>query len=204
MNKTCFLNTLRERLSGLSPDDIEERLAFYEEMIDDRMEEGMTEEEAVAAAGTADSIAEQILSEIPLSRLVIDRVKPKKRWKAWEVVLLVLGAPVWIPLVCAAIVIVLAIYAVFWVLVACVYAFTLSLAASAVFSIPAALHYLMAGNPAGAFFLLGAGLALAGLSILMFLCSARITGYAVDFTKRFMLWIKLQFVKKEDTEHAYA
>ena len=46
MNKREFLASLRNGLYGLPQDDIEERLGFYAEMIDDRMEEGLTEEQA--------------------------------------------------------------------------------------------------------------------------------------------------------------
>ena len=35
MNKELFLKTIRDRLSDLPQEDIEERLMFYEEMIDD-------------------------------------------------------------------------------------------------------------------------------------------------------------------------
>ena len=42
MSKQAFLARLRKELSGLPKDDIEERLAFYEEMIDDRTEEGLS------------------------------------------------------------------------------------------------------------------------------------------------------------------
>ena len=51
MNKSEFLGALRKGLHGLPQDDIEERLAFYGEMIDDRTEEGLSEEEAVSAVG---------------------------------------------------------------------------------------------------------------------------------------------------------
>ena len=44
MNKQEFLAGLRKGLSGLPQEDIEERLLFYSEMIDDRIEEGMEEE----------------------------------------------------------------------------------------------------------------------------------------------------------------
>ena len=48
MTKQEFLNQLRMGISGLPQEDISERLTFYREMIDDRMEEGLSEEEAVA------------------------------------------------------------------------------------------------------------------------------------------------------------
>ena len=56
MSKQEFLALLREGLSGLPREDAEERLAFYGEMIDDLMEDGMTEEDAVARIGPVDSV----------------------------------------------------------------------------------------------------------------------------------------------------
>ena len=63
MSKQAFLARLRKELSGLPKDDIEERLAFYEEMIDDR-----TEEEAVSAAGAIDEIVAQTIADISLPK----------------------------------------------------------------------------------------------------------------------------------------
>ena len=64
MNKREFLVQLRKGLSGLPQDDIEERLSFYSEMIDDQMEEGFSEEQAVAAAGPVDEIVMLSISEL--------------------------------------------------------------------------------------------------------------------------------------------
>ena len=49
MTKKEFLARLRRGLAQLPPEEREERLAFYSEMIDDRMEEGLSEQEAVAS-----------------------------------------------------------------------------------------------------------------------------------------------------------
>ena len=43
MRKWEFLSTLKNRLSGFPKQEVEERLNFYSEMIDDRMEEGLNE-----------------------------------------------------------------------------------------------------------------------------------------------------------------
>ena len=48
MGKDAFLAQLRKGLAGLPQKDIEERLTFYSEMIDDRMEEGLSEEEVIS------------------------------------------------------------------------------------------------------------------------------------------------------------
>ena len=77
MNKEQFLDELRRELSGLPREDIEERIAFYEEMIADRMDEGMSEKEAVSGIGSVEEIARQIMSEIPLTKLVKEKVRPK-------------------------------------------------------------------------------------------------------------------------------
>ena len=82
MNKREFLEQLKKELSGLPQSDIEDRLTFYGEMIDDRTEEGMTESEAVSGVGTVKEVAAQILSDIPLGKLVKEKVKPNRTLKA--------------------------------------------------------------------------------------------------------------------------
>lgn len=52
MTKEQFLRAVRERLTGLPQSDIDRSLDFYSEMIDDRIDEGLSEEEAVAAMGS--------------------------------------------------------------------------------------------------------------------------------------------------------
>ena len=102
MNKQEFLTELREGLSGLPQDDIEERLAFYGEMLDDRIEEGLSEDAAVAEIGDADEIVRQTVADIPFAKLAKERIKPKRRLKAWEIILLALGSPVWLSILIAA------------------------------------------------------------------------------------------------------
>lgn len=70
MNKQAFLSALRKGLTGLPENDIEHSIEFYSEMIDDRIEEGMSEEEAAASIGNIDDIVSQILSETSLTKLV--------------------------------------------------------------------------------------------------------------------------------------
>ena len=56
MSKQEFLDELRKGLSSLPQSDLEERLIFYSEMIDDRVEEGLTEEEAISEIGTVNEV----------------------------------------------------------------------------------------------------------------------------------------------------
>lgn len=198
MNKEQFLDELRRELSGLPQEDIEERIAFYEEMIADRMDEGMSEKEAVSGIGSVEEIARQIMSEIPLTKLVKEKVRPKRSLKAWEIVLLVLGSPVWIPLAIAAVAVLLSVYAVLWAVVICVYAVDFSFAAGTLAGIVGVFAYLKAGNPVGALFSLGTGIVCAGLAILMFFVSVWITKAVIKLGGRILLGIKISFVGRED------
>ena len=65
MTKLQFLLRLHERLKALPREESEERLNFFSEMIDDRMEEGLSEEEAVKAVGNVEDIISQILANTP-------------------------------------------------------------------------------------------------------------------------------------------
>ena len=59
MSKQEFLTQLRKALSGLPQNDIEERIEFYSEMIEDRIDEGLSEGEAIAAVGTVEELNEK-------------------------------------------------------------------------------------------------------------------------------------------------
>ena len=128
MRKQEFLDALHAGLSGLTEADVLERLTFYSEMIDDRMEEGLSEEEAVSKIGNVEEIVKGILSEIPQKKqeaLIISVEKPthtapkpeeksKKRMSARQIVLLCLGAPLWLPLLITAFAVLISVLAALW------------------------------------------------------------------------------------------
>lgn len=65
MNKQAFLQALNEKTASLAPQDRQRLLEYYAEMIDDRVEDGVAEEEAVAAMGDPADIAREFASEAP-------------------------------------------------------------------------------------------------------------------------------------------
>ena len=198
MNKEAFLSELRKKLSGLPQEDIEERISFYSEMIADRMEDGIPEEEAVAGIGSVDTVRDQIMADIPLAKLVKEKVRPKRSLKAWEIALLVLGSPLWIPLLIAAVAVIFSLVIVLWAVVISIFAVDFALAAAALACFACIFIYLYAGNPAGAVFSAGAGIVCAGLAILFFFVCAWIAKGAVKLTGRMLLGIKSSFVGKEE------
>ena len=197
MNKQEFISELEKALAGLPKDDVLERLSFYGELIDDRVEDGLSEEEAVAEAGPADEVAKQILADIPLQKLVRERITGRRRMGAWEIILLVLGFPLWFPLLVVALVLVLCAYVVIWVLVVCLWAVFVSFIAGAVCGVAGGVLQFIKGYRREGVMLIGAGLLLAGLSVFMFFACRAATKGAAKLTKKIALGIKSLFVRKE-------
>lgn len=198
MDKVHFLDELKSRLSGLPQSDLEERLLFYSEMIDDQVEDGLTEEEAVDSIGSVDKIVEQIVSEIPLSRLVKEKVKQRSRRNIWEIVLLVLGFPVWLPLLIAAVAVCLSLYIVLWAVLISLWAVDLSLAACAVAGVFTAAWYLIKSSFSGSVFFIGTAISCAGLAILMFFGCLELTKGLLRLSKKSLLGVKSVFMGKEN------
>ena len=172
MNKNEFLDELRRRLDRLPNGDIARSLDYYTEMIDDRMEDGLLEEEAVAAVGTPSEVAAAILQEMPLIKLVKARKTPQTKRPVWVTVLLILGSPLWLSLVIAAFAVVLSIAVTVWSVLFALWVSAVAFCLCA----PLGLLYLPVYAALGSFgtgvFLLGAGLFLSGVGLFL-LCGCK-------------------------------
>lgn len=196
MNKDSFLSALRGRLSGLPQEEVEERLNFYAEMIEDRMEEGLSEEEAVAEVGSVDEIAAQILGDIPLSKIVKNKM-PKRRLNAWEIVLLVLGFPVWFPLLVAGAAVIFSVYISIWAVIVSLWSVFVAAVVSSVALVAVGIWSAICINGPGGIAVVGTGIFGAGLAIFLFFgCVAATKGMAI-LTKWMGLGMKKWFIRKE-------
>ena len=173
MNKQEFLAKLRRGLRGLPSKEKEEHLAFYGEMIDDRIEDGLSEEAAVAQIGNLDNIIAQIKS-----------AAPKKKKNAGVVVLLVLGFPVWGSLLVAAAAVVLALYVALWGILVCLWAVFASLVGSAFGCVVGGIILACNGNLPTGLALFGIGLVCAGFSIFFFYGCRIATKWTLRITKK--------------------
>ena len=198
MTKINFILALHDKLSGFPRDEVEERLNFYSEMIEDRIEEGLPEEEAVAAVGSVDEIAAQIAGEIPLTKIAKEKMKPKRKLHAWEIVLIVLGAPIWASLLIGAVAIVVSLYAVIWSVVATLWAVFAAVTALAPAGVAAGIIFIVGGHVASGIAMIGAGIVCGGLAIFLFFgCSETTSGVAL-LTKKIVIAIKNCCIKKEE------
>lgn len=197
MDKKEFLHQLRKGLSGLPKDDIEERLNFYSEMIDDSMEEGLTEEEAVSRIGSVDDIVKQILEDTPLSKLAKERIKPKRRLTALEIVLLILGSPIWLSLLISFFAVVFSLYVTMWAVVISLWSVFVSFAASAFGVLIGGVAFGIIGYGTTCAAMIAVCFVCAGLAILSFLGCKALTKGAALLTKGIVIWSKNRLMKKE-------
>lgn len=197
MTKEAFLGELRTRLYGLRQDDMEDRLSYYNELIEERMAYGMSEEEALANIGTMDAIVDQIMSEIPLSMLVKDKVKPRRKISAGLIALLVLGFPIWFPLLVAIVAILFSLYVVLWALVICLYAVSMVPIGAMLGVFVCALTFLKNGSLGGALMFFGGGCICAALTIVWFFGCTCMARAVLTLAEKFFLGIKTSFVGKE-------
>lgn len=66
MTKQEFIKELSDKLGRLSKEEKSEYIEYYSEMIDDEIEDGLDEEDAVDAMGDIENIADKIMKNIPL------------------------------------------------------------------------------------------------------------------------------------------
>ena len=197
MTKQEFLAALKGALAGLPQDEIDGRIDFYAEMIDDRIDEGLSEENAVAEIGPVDVIAAQTLADIPLSKLAKQRIKPKRKLGALEIVLLALGSPIWLSLVIAAFAVVISVYVSLWAIVVSLWAAFAAIVGSAVGGLIGGIFLAALGNIYTSLALVASSLLLSGISIFAFFGCRAATKGIIILTRKFALAIKKAFVKKE-------
>ncbi|MGE4485321.1 MAG: DUF1700 domain-containing protein [Oscillospiraceae bacterium] len=200
MTKSEFLEALRNALSQLPQNEIEKSIAFYEEMVDDRIEEGMTEEEAVSGFEDAGAIAKQIMLDLPLGVLVKSKVKPQKNLSdgvKWLIIaLLVLGFPVWFPISLSMMAVIFSVYVVIWSVIAVMFVTVLSIGIFGIACIIASV-FAFPLNIITAFAAIGGGLVLVGLSIFVFFPAKYAAKGLVWLTWRFARCIKSLFIRRE-------
>ena len=197
-----YLSNLKEKLAANKIPGIDSMIEFYDEVISDRMEDGMSEEDAVAAMEDADAIVKSALLDKPIAALMVNSARKKhqeaneKGHGALFVVLAIVGFHIWFPLLVAFFAILFSIYIAMWAIVVSIYAVELAFAITAVASFFACFTFLMGQIPfATAIALLGCALIFAGLAILLWKPVVIITKWMIKIIKEVFRSIKKIFVK---------
>lgn len=203
MNREEYLEKLRLALAQMPAEEKERQIAYYDELISDMCEDGMSETEATAKLGDPAKVAEELLAALPLGTLVKTRIKSAGSLSALAIVLLVLGFPLWFPLLISAFAVVfsllLALLVTIWSLAVALAAVVLSLGVAAVAAPIALLSGTVTGSP---LVIIGTALAAAGLCLLGALALPPLFRALAALSRTLCrgLWrgIKSIFIKKEN------
>ena len=116
MKRLEFINELGGALSVLPPEEVRPILDYYMEIIADRMEDGLTEEAAIASLGPIDQLAEKLLAEHEAESTDLqpapsepspspeaapaEDVPSSRRFPGWVLALAIILSPLWLALFC--------------------------------------------------------------------------------------------------------
>ena len=137
MTKVQYLDNLKSALASAGIDN-PSLYEYYAEMLEDRIEDGMSEEEAVAAMEPVEKAVEAARLDMPVTALVYDKIKDshekaaKKGHGVLWIILAIIGFPVWLPLLASLFVVILSMYIALWAIIFSIYAVELSLGVSAI------------------------------------------------------------------------
>ncbi|MCI8520254.1 MAG: DUF1700 domain-containing protein [Clostridia bacterium] len=194
MNKQEFLKRLTSALAGLPQEEVKKTVDYYSEIIDDAVEDGKDESEIISGFDSVEEIAERVINETPIRKFVSEDVK-KRNISVGAVVLIIVGSPLWLPILIAIFAVLFSIYIAIWSVIISLFAVFGALALSAVAMIILA-PIMVFVRPVKAIFAFGLALLCAGLSVFMFYVSVWSAKLIIRFTVFLARAIKGAFIKK--------
>lgn len=119
-----FLRILTREIDVLPAMEAQRAITYYRELIEDRIEDGMSESEAVASMEDISVIAQQILSEHEdgLKNTKTITKECVEHSEIWRKVLIICTSPLWISLLLTFILMVFSIYLLIWCMIFTIYA----------------------------------------------------------------------------------
>lgn len=196
MHKQEFLDELACNLSLLPPEERSRWLKFYEEIIDDGLEDGLVEDEIMASFGSPLVVASRIWDEScstlpaeekgsvrPIEAMNVTEPRPGslgKKIAYWAT------SVIWIPLAIAVLSIVFALWVSAAALLASLWVVWAALTLCIPLSVGFVIFMVSTGSVPSVLFNLGTLFAVIGLAILSFYASYALTCLFKNFTLR--LW----------------
>lgn len=196
MTKKEFLSILEKELDMLPREEQNRTVIYYEELIEDRMEDGMTEEEAVRGVGNPKQVAREVIEENE-GELWEKIENPNHSLGAkigiWTVILL--GAPIWASVLLAIILCILSGYLVIWTVPLIGASFTLAFGVIGVYGVISFPFALFDGVGIGIVHL---GTAMLGFGLMLIFARSTlwISKKIIDITWSFTKFISSRFRRR--------
>lgn len=204
MTKSEFLIILRKKLISIPEQDRRKTIQYYSEMIDDRIEEGFSEEDAVEQIGSVYELASQIMSDYKEQssdgRSDPNFTQQKKSVNLVVVILLILGFPLWFSLLLTVFAVLVSLFITLWSVIIAFWSVFVSFIACAFSGVIVGVVFNILGNVFPGTAMIGAALILAGLSVFSFYGCKALTKGAAFLTKQVAVLIKKVFLKRRPSD----
>lgn len=162
MNKTEFFRELHLQLRSFSQSEVENIINYYNEIIEDKKEQGLSERESIESFGPIHQLIDDISVDLVATRSVNKSSSPYKN--SW-IILGICFSPILLPIGIAMVAVLIAFVTVFMSLVI---AFFASLFALVISVIPAII-FMIANGVDSNLIIMQVGLSLAASGILIYL-----------------------------------
>ena len=191
MTKADFLNALHNALQGVPEAD--KACQYYSEIISDRVEDGMSEEEAVTSLDSIETIRARIIDETPLPAFVRQSVKP---FNVLAIVLIIVGFPLWFGLGITLVSVVFSLLVALASLLFALFVMVFSIGLGGIALFIASFPLMITSFPQG-LFMLGSGLLMIGLSLLLFSPAILAAQGLWKLCQRMVRWVKSRFIRRK-------
>ncbi len=121
----------------------------------------------------------------------------QKKLNIWQIVLLILGSPLWFSLLIAVISIIASMYLVLWAIMISFWAVFASIISVALSMILAGIAFAFTNIKLTGLVMISIGIFCTGLSILLFFACKSVTKVILSLTKESIKWTKNRFLKRE-------
>lgn len=195
MNKKEFISILEKRLNGIPKQDIDNTIEYYNEIIMDKQDDGLSEEEAINSLGTIDEIINLTLSEISMPKLVKEKLNLNRKLKTWEIVLLSASSIIWVPLLIVLLAVIFVVYVCIWSGVIALGSVSISCFAASLVGV-FGLFDVLTLNVSSGLFSIGIGMASLGCGLLLGLLTIKLAKIMIIVCKKMLLKVKSLFVKR--------
>lgn len=200
MNKQEFFEELTLRLDSLPKSEIQKSIAYYEEIIDDRIEDGMTEDNAIKALGHVDDIAQNIMYDLSIPQLMKAKVNVSKKnasnKRLW-LTLAILGSPFWLPVLLAFALTVFSLYLTVWSVIVSLYSVIIALGISCLSGIIVGIAFLFVKSVPVGLCYIGAGICCGALTLFIVKAVNLSTKKLVKFSAHIIRKVKSLFITKK-------
>lgn len=183
MNKAGFLKELAFHLHKMEDTEKKKFITYYDEMLSDYMEHGMSEEDAVIRIGAPIEIANELLENYES----VQPPLPSTRSKVVTMILLILGFPLWGSLLLTAVLLILSAYTILWCIPVITGASSISFLLTSLIGIVGS-PFIMADHLSMGLIQLGTGITSIGLAFLLGIATLYLSKKLVVITKHFNTW----------------